>query len=234
MAFALVVHSELSASSRPTTSSTRRSSRRQERIRADLPDALDLLAVSVEAGLGFDAASSKLIEQLEGPLIDEFALTLYEMRVGESPTGGPERSCPIVRESARSAPSRAAIDPGRPLRYLARAHPPRPGCRHPSPPAVAAEEKAMKAPVKMLFPTVSSSSRRCSSSCSARRSSRSPVSSAAGRPRGKRPVSLERRGETAGSRAPPKPQRVSRSQNCTGAKPSLAATGERVPGRRRG
>ena len=56
---------------------------RQERIRAQLPDALDLLAVSVEAGLGFDSAVAKLTESLEGPLIDEFNLTLSEIRVGE-------------------------------------------------------------------------------------------------------------------------------------------------------
>src|SRR5262245_35749212 len=56
---------------------------RQDRIRADLPDALDLLAVSVEAGLGFDAAVVKLTEQFEGPLGEEFTLTLAEMRVGE-------------------------------------------------------------------------------------------------------------------------------------------------------
>src|SRR5205085_4684873 len=57
---------------------------RQEAIRAQLPDSLDLLAVSVEAGLGFDGAVSKLTESLNGPLIDEFNLTLSEMRVGES------------------------------------------------------------------------------------------------------------------------------------------------------
>src|SRR5918998_1104662 len=51
---------------------------RRERIRADLPDALDLLAVSVEAGLGFGAAVGKIIEHMEGPLAEEFALTLSE------------------------------------------------------------------------------------------------------------------------------------------------------------
>ena len=49
-----------------------------------LPDALDLLAVSVEAGLGFDGALTKLTEHMEGPLVDEFALTLGEIRIGES------------------------------------------------------------------------------------------------------------------------------------------------------
>src|SRR5437764_3034652 len=64
---------------------------RQEKIRAQLPDALDLLAVSVEAGLGFDSAVSKLIESLEGPLIDEFNLTLSEVRVGESRPEAPRK-----------------------------------------------------------------------------------------------------------------------------------------------
>src|SRR5205085_220017 len=57
---------------------------RREAIRVQLPDALDLLAVSVEAGLGFDGAVTKLTEHMEGPLVDEFALTLGEIRIGES------------------------------------------------------------------------------------------------------------------------------------------------------
>ena len=43
--------------------------KRREDIRSQLPDALDLLMVSVEAGLGFDGAISKLIEHMERPLI---------------------------------------------------------------------------------------------------------------------------------------------------------------------
>src|ERR1043166_3510614 len=57
---------------------------RREAVRAELPDALDLLAVSVEAGLGFDGAVSKLTEHMSGPLVDEFVLTLNEIRVGEA------------------------------------------------------------------------------------------------------------------------------------------------------
>src|SRR5919202_1733312 len=57
---------------------------RREEIRSELPDALDLLAVSVEAGLGFDAAISKLAEHLDGALTEEFSLALGEMRIGES------------------------------------------------------------------------------------------------------------------------------------------------------
>src|SRR5919199_3884098 len=52
-----------------------RARKRREKIAGALPDALDLLAVSVEAGLGFDGAVTKLTEHMEGPLIDEFALT---------------------------------------------------------------------------------------------------------------------------------------------------------------
>jgi tight adherence protein C len=58
--------------------------KRRELIRAQLPDALDLLAVSVEAGLGFDGALSKLTDHMDGPLTEEFGLTLNEIRIGES------------------------------------------------------------------------------------------------------------------------------------------------------
>src|ERR1044072_8164939 len=42
------------------------------------------MAVSVEAGMGFDGAISKLTDHMDGPLADEFALTLSEIRIGES------------------------------------------------------------------------------------------------------------------------------------------------------
>src|SRR5256714_925550 len=60
---------------------------RKERIRAELPDALDLMAVSVEAGMGFDGAISKLTDHMSGPLADEFALTLSEIRIAETEKG---------------------------------------------------------------------------------------------------------------------------------------------------
>jgi tight adherence protein C len=49
-----------------------------------LPDALDLLTISVEAGLGFDAAIVKVTEKMKGPLTDELKRAASEQRVGKS------------------------------------------------------------------------------------------------------------------------------------------------------
>ncbi len=126
---------------------------RNDRIRSELPDALDLMAVSVEAGMGFDGAISKLTEHMEGPLADEFALTLSEIRIGESRpdalkklserTGTPELSS-FVRSIIQA--DQLGISLGRILRVQAT------DSRLKR--QAAAEEKAMKAPIKMLFPTV--------------------------------------------------------------------------------
>jgi tight adherence protein C len=56
--------------------------RRQDQIRKDLPDALDLLTLSVEAGQGFDAAMSQVAASMTGPIAREFARTLQEMQMG--------------------------------------------------------------------------------------------------------------------------------------------------------
>jgi tight adherence protein C len=126
---------------------------RQGSVAAELPDALDLLAVSVEAGLGFDGAVQKLTEHMDGPLIEEFELALAEMRIGE---GRPEA---LKKMSQRSASPEMAsfvraiiqadqlgISLGRILRVQA-------GDTRLKR-QMLAEEKAMKAPIKMLFPTV--------------------------------------------------------------------------------
>jgi tight adherence protein C len=127
--------------------------RRQASVSAQLPDALDLLSVSVEAGLGFDGAVQKLTEHMHGPLIEEFELALGEMRIGEG------RQEALKKMSERSASSEMAsfvraiiqadqlgISLGRILRIQAA------DTRLKR--QLLAEEKAMKAPIKMLFPTV--------------------------------------------------------------------------------
>lgn len=55
---------------------------RQEKIRSSMPDVLDLLCVSVQAGLGLDGAMGKVTAKMKGPLIDEFERLLQELRMG--------------------------------------------------------------------------------------------------------------------------------------------------------
>jgi tight adherence protein C len=126
---------------------------RKDRIRAELPDALDLMAVSVEAGMGFDGAIAKLTEHMHGPLADEFALTLGEIRIGESRQDALKKmadrtSTPELSSFVRSIiqADQLGISLGRILRVQAT------DSRLKR--QAAAEEKAMKAPIKMLFPTV--------------------------------------------------------------------------------
>lgn len=130
-----------------------RAARRRERIHAELPGALDLLAVSVEAGLGFDAAVARVAEATEGPLSEELSLTLSELRFGEARPAALQRLAARVGSDEVSAFSRAVMRAdqlgtslGRTLRVQAADARARR--------QVAAEEKAGKAPVKMLFPTI--------------------------------------------------------------------------------
>ncbi|MCY7396017.1 MAG: type II secretion system F family protein [Nocardioides sp.] len=55
---------------------------RSERMVRELPDAIDLLTISVESGLGFDAAVQQVARNTEGPLSDEFSRLLREMQIG--------------------------------------------------------------------------------------------------------------------------------------------------------
>src|SRR5205814_4065416 len=126
---------------------------RQKGILLQIPDALDLLTISVRAGLGFDAALGKVVEKLKGPLVDEFRRALAEVRVGKA-----------RREALRDIVPRTEVQPltnfisaiiqaeqlgvsiskvlqvqSEQLRIERRQR---------------AEEQAAQAPIKMLFPLV--------------------------------------------------------------------------------
>ena len=127
--------------------------KRQKGILLQIPDALDLLTISVRAGLGFDAALGKVVEKMKGPLVDEFRRALAEVRVGKA-----------RREALRDIVPRTEVQPltnfigaiiqaeqlgvsiskvlqvqSEQLRIERRQR---------------AEEQAAKAPIKMLFPLV--------------------------------------------------------------------------------
>jgi len=130
-----------------------RARRRREQVQTALPDALDILAVSVEAGLGFDGAVAKLTEHMRGPLIDELGLALAEMRVGESRSDALKKLAARVDAPELSPFVRAIIQAdqlGISLGNLLRVQASETRLKR----QAAAEEKAMKAPIKMLFPTV--------------------------------------------------------------------------------
>jgi tight adherence protein C len=126
---------------------------RQELIRRALPDTMDLLTISVEAGLGFDAALAQVVRSTEGPLAQEIARMLQEMQVG------------VARADAlRSVADRSDVDELRGF-VLAMVQAEQFGV------SIAkvlrsqagqlrmkrrqrAEERAMKIPVKILFPLI--------------------------------------------------------------------------------
>jgi tight adherence protein C len=130
-----------------------RAAKRRERVLAELPGALDLLAVTIEAGLGFDAAVARVAEVTVGPLAEELSLMLAELRYGEARTNALQRFAARIGSEEIAQFSRAVMRAdqlgsslGRTLRTQAADARVRR--------QMAAEEKANKAPVKMLFPTI--------------------------------------------------------------------------------
>jgi tight adherence protein C len=127
--------------------------KRQHAILLQIPDALDLLTISVRAGLGFDAALAKVVEKLVGPLTEEFRRALAEVRVGKARREALRDIVPrtevapltnfigaiIQAEQLGVSISKVLQVQSEQLRIERRQR---------------AEEQAAKAPIKMLFPLV--------------------------------------------------------------------------------
>jgi tight adherence protein C len=128
-----------------------RARRRTERIELDLPEMIDLLVVTLEAGVGFTGALTRSTERLTGPLGDEIRLTLREHNLGLSMNNALTNfldrcDVPSVRAFVRSVIQSEAlgVSIGQVMRDLATEM--RTRRRQ------IVEEKAQKAPIKMLFP----------------------------------------------------------------------------------
>ena len=127
--------------------------KRQKEILLQIPDALDLLTISVRAGLGFDGALGKVVEKLHGPLTEEFRRALAEIRVGKARRDALRDIIPrtevtaltnfigaiIQAEQLGVSISKVLQVQSEQLRIERRQR---------------AEEMAAKAPIKMLFPLV--------------------------------------------------------------------------------
>ncbi|WP_159081628.1 type II secretion system F family protein [Nocardioides sediminis] len=127
--------------------------KRETIMRNALPDAIDLLTVSVEAGLGFDAAVARVARNTSGPLAQEFARLLQEMQIG---VGRPEAMRAVAERTsladlksfclAMVQADALGIPIGRVLRI--QSHEMRTKRRQ------RAEEKAQQVPVRMMIPLV--------------------------------------------------------------------------------
>ncbi len=126
---------------------------RKNSIQLALADSIDLLTISVEAGLGFDAALAHVAKNTDGPLAEEFRRVLQEMQIGMSRSDAlralGERSSVEELRSFTTAMVQAdafGIPVGKVLRVQSREM--RTKRRQ------LAEEKAQKVPVKILFPLI--------------------------------------------------------------------------------
>ena len=131
----------------------RRARDRAEKIDYELPNLIDLLVVTVEAGLGFTGSLQMAAERFGGPLGDELRLTLQEQSMGLSTNEALRNlldrcDTPLMRSFVRSVlqGETLGVSIGQIMRDLALDMRKRR--------RAAAEERAQKAPIKLLFPLV--------------------------------------------------------------------------------
>jgi tight adherence protein C len=127
--------------------------RRQNAIRRGLPDVIDTLTISVEAGLGFDAALAQVTRHGDGPVAGEFARMLQEMQIG-MPRVDALRALAlrtkVVEFKSFCTTMVQASDLGIPTANVLREQSKEMRIRR----RQRAEETAQKVPVKILFPLI--------------------------------------------------------------------------------
>jgi tight adherence protein C len=124
---------------------------RKREITKALPDAIDLLTISVESGLGFDSALVRVADKWDNALTLEFARVLSEMRIGKSKRESLRDMAERVDEDGLSAFTSAVIQAdqlGVAITHVLRIQSEAMRTRR----RQIAQEKAQKAPLKMLFP----------------------------------------------------------------------------------
>ena len=131
----------------------RKAEARQEEIRQTLPDTMDLLTISVEAGLGFDAALIQVMSNVEGAFTQEIGRLLHEMRLGKSRVDafralGERTDVPELNSFVLSMIQADTFGVSISKTLRAQAKELRAKRRQ------RAEEKAMRIPIKILFPMI--------------------------------------------------------------------------------
>jgi len=126
---------------------------RSQRIRRDLADALDLMTISVESGLAFDAAVSQVARRTEGPLAQEFFRVLQEMQIGTGRSDamralGERTDVPELRSFVQAMLQADSF--GIPISGVLRVQSREIRIKR----SQRAEELAQKVPVKILFPLI--------------------------------------------------------------------------------
>lgn len=127
--------------------------KRQDEIRRGLPDAMDLLTICVEAGLGFDAALSQVAARVPGAIAGEFQRVLQEMQIGKTRTDAfrslaDRTTVPELRAFVSSLTQADAF--GIPVANVLRTQSKEARIKR----RQRAEEKAQKVPVKIMVPLV--------------------------------------------------------------------------------
>jgi tight adherence protein C len=126
---------------------------RRKEIQKSLPDAIDLLTISVESGLGFDPALLRVAEKWDNALTREFARVLSEMRIGKTKREALREMALRIDEDSLSTFVSSVIQAdtlGVPITQVLRIQSEAMRVRR----RQRAEEMAQKAPLKMLFPMV--------------------------------------------------------------------------------